>query len=284
MRAFLNLCSLLVTALAPLAATAAVPDGCGPLNDPEGLARSARIILVGEIHGTREYPALAARLACAALDGGRPVTLALEIPQDQQARLDAYMASSGGDSARAVLTSGSRFWERVRDGRSSMAVLALIEQARRWREHGLPVGLIAIDKPRGAPGTRDEHMAARVRHASTAAPELVVIALTGNMHNRLAPPSPSEMAGMPMRIDTPMGVLLRDLGPATIGNLLSRGASFSCMPDCRVHGEDEAGPALAVPVIARAPQRGGAYTHVVELGHTSASLPALAATPRQPGP
>lgn len=275
MRALLKLWSGLLIGLAPLGAMASVPDGCGPLNDQPGLARSTRIILVGEIHGTREYPALAARLACAALDGGRPVTLALEFPQTEEARLAAYMASSGGEAARNALTAGSRFWEKVRDGRSSMAMLALVEQARRWREQGLPVELVAIDKAPGAPGTRDEHMAARIRRAAVAAPEMLVLALTGNMHSRLVPLSDAEMASLPVRIDTPMGVLLRDLGPASIGSPLTRGASFSCMPDCRVHGEDEAGPALAVPVIARAPQRSGPYTHVVELGRTSASLPAL---------
>lgn len=285
MRAFLNLCNLLVIGLAPLGAAATVPEGCGPLNDPQGLARSARIILVGETHGTREYPALAARLACAALDGGRPVTLALEIPQDEETRLAAYMASNGGEDARAALTSGSRFWEKVPDGRPSMAMLALIEQARRWREQGLPIQLLAIDKPRAAAGTRDEHMAASVRRASLVAPEMVVIALTGNGHNRLLPFPPSGPGGRTVRIDTPMGVLLRDLGPASIGGALERGTFFGCAPDCRVHGAEHEGPAIAVPSIARAPDLGrGPYTHIVELGATTASLPALGSAPTRPGP
>ncbi|VXB94225.1 hypothetical protein [Massilia sp. 9I] len=285
MRRFLNLWSGLLIGLAPLGATAAVPDGCGALNDPQGLARSARIILVGEIHGTREYPALVARLACAALDGGRPVTLALEIPQDEQARLTAYMASLGNDAARSALTSGSRFWEKVRDGRSSIAVLALIEQARRWRIQGLPLELIAIDKPQGAAGTRDEHMAARIRSASMTAPEMVVIALAGNGHTRLAPLSPGHLAGLPKGVDTPMGMLLRDLGPASIGSPLSRGAFFGCAPDCRVHDGDIEGPTVAVPVISRTRDRGrGPYTHVVELGTTTPALPALGIPATPPGP
>lgn len=261
MRAILVLCSLLLTSLAPVRAAAALPDGCGPVADPQQIARTAHIILLGEMHGTREYPALAARLACAALDDGRAVTLALEMPQEEQARLAAYAASSGDDEASAALTAGSWFWNKVRDGRASGAMLMLVEQARRWRAQGKPVSIIAIDKPRGAPGTRDEHMAARG----------LVIALTGNMHNRL---TSFEQPGHPVAIDTPMGMLLRDLAPLSLGDLAGRGEFFGCMPDCRVHGSEQRGAALAVPVItaARAP---GPYTHTVALGATSASLPAL---------
>lgn len=227
MRALLNPGALLSIALAPLGALAAVSDGCGPVDDPQQLARTARIILVGEMHGTREFPALVARLACQALEAGRPLTLALEMPHEEEARLAAYVASDG--------------------------------------DKGQP--------PRTAPGTRDEHMAARVRQAAQAAPEGVLIALTGNMHKRLAP---FEARDMHVRIDTPMGVLLRDLAPVSIGSERTRGAFFACMPECRVHGAENSGPALAVPRIAPAPKRDRApYTHLVELGHTTASLPAV---------
>jgi len=275
MRTLLNLGTSLLIGLAPPGAGAANPDGCGPLDDPQQLARTARIVLVGEMHGTREFPALAARLACQALDAGRPATLALEIPLEEDARLAAYMASDGKAQAAAALAQGSAFWHKVRDGRSSGAMLELIEQARRWRAAGKPVQVVAIDKPRSAPGTRDEHMAARVRQASLDKPESLVIALTGNMHNRLAP---FEAKDMSMKIDTPMGVLLRDLAPVSIASERTRGAFFACMPDCRVHSFEGDGPALAVPRIVAAPRRDGmAYTHFVDLGYTSASLPAVEA-------
>lgn len=269
MRAWFTLLSAMLPGLAPLAAMAALPDGCGPLVDPERIARTAPIILVGEIHGTREYPALVARLACDALAGGRAVTLALEIPLEEEARLAAYVASNGDTRASAALTAGSWFWRELRDGRASGAMLLLVEQARRWRAQGKPIRLIAIDKPRGAPGTRDEHMAARVRQASLARPGALVIALTGNLHNQLVPPS------FHVPVDTPMGVLLRDLGPVSVGSPMGRGEFFGCSPDCRVHGRDEPGQPLAAPVIASARDRGrGPHTHEVELGRTTASLPA----------
>jgi hypothetical protein len=269
MRALSKLMAGLLFGLAPLAAAAALPDGCGPVNDPQQLARTARIILVGEMHGTREYPALVARLACQALDGGRPVTLALEMPQEEDARLAAYVASNGDAAAAAALTAGSDFWLKGRDGRASTAMLVLIEQARRWREQGKPITVMTIDKPRDAPGTRDEHMAARVRRAALGAPGSVLIALTGNIHNRLAP------FGDPNVRATPMGVLLRDLDPVSIGSLRTRGSFFACMPDCRVHQSEEDGVPLDVPVIVGAMGRaGGAYTHIVEVGRTTAAPPA----------
>lgn len=273
MRALLNLWSGLLIGLAPAVALAALPHGCGPVEDPQQLARTARIILVGEMHGTHEYPALVARLACQALDGGRPVTLALEMPHEEEARLAAYLASDGGAQASLALTADSPFWQNVRDGRSSGAMLVLIEQARRWRAQGKPVRAITIDKPRAAPGSRDQHMAARVRQAALAGPETLLIALTGNMHNRLRP---FEAHDLPVPIPTPMGVLLRDLTPVSIGSERSRGSFFACMPDCRVHGEQDGGAPLAVPRITPAPDRGrGPFTHLVELGSTTASAPAI---------
>jgi hypothetical protein len=269
----LLVCLVGLGGLAPAHALTAVADGCGPLNDPQQLAHTARIILVGEIHGTREFPALVARLACQALDRGRPVTLAVELPHEEEARLAAYVASDGGAQASAALTAGSHFWHKVRDGRSSGAMVVLIEQARRWREQGKPVRVIAIDKTRGAAGTRDEHMAARVREAALGTPGGLVIALTGNMHNRL---TPLEATHLPMRIDTPMGMLLRDLAPVSLGSERMRGSFFACMPECKVHGLEDGGTPLAAPRIIPARNAGrGPYTHLVELGSTTASPPAI---------
>lgn len=93
------------------------------------------------------------------------------------------------------------------------------------------------------------------------------------MHNRLKPFDAREL---PVPIPTPMGVLLRDLTPVSIGNERSRGSFFACMPDCRVHGEEDGGTPLAVPRITPAPDRGrGPFTHLVELGSTTASEPAI---------
>lgn len=266
MRALIRLCSGLFIGLASSGALAALPDGCGPVADPQRIAQSARIVLIGEMHGTREYPSLVARLACAALDHGRALTLAFEMPLEEEARLEAYLASDGGPAARSALTAGSRFWHEVRDGRSSGAMLLLIEQARRWREQGKQVRAIALV----GPGDYDGHMAARIRQAAAAAPDRLLLALTGQMHNRMTPPN---MRGRHGPVPTPMGALLRDLDPVSIGNENPRGAFFGCMPDCRVHDSPDAGMPLAVPVIRPAPGR-GPYTHIVELGTTSASPPA----------
>jgi hypothetical protein len=48
------------------------------------------------------------------------------------------------------------------------------------------------------------------------------------------------------------------------------------MPECKVHGREDGGTPLAAPRIVPAPDRGrGPYTHLVELGSTTASPPAL---------
>ncbi|MGV6492816.1 hypothetical protein ACTUVK_003020 [Stenotrophomonas rhizophila] len=91
------------------------------------------LVLVGELHGTVETPALVGELACAAAADATPVTVALEMDPTEQARIDAYLASAGTAADRSALLAG-RFWTRtMQDGRSSVAMAALIERLRSLR-------------------------------------------------------------------------------------------------------------------------------------------------------
>lgn len=89
--------------------------------------RQFRIVVVGERHGTKEIPGFVAALACTALVDGRAVTLALEMPSSETDRLESYLASDGGATARSRLVT-SPFWHRpLQDGRSSAAMVDLLE-------------------------------------------------------------------------------------------------------------------------------------------------------------
>lgn len=109
-------------------------------------ATEARIVMLGDLHGTHETPQLAAELACALARSGTPVTLAIEMPHDEQVALDAYLASDGGDAARGALIARP-FWQR-RDGTASVATLEMIDRIRALRQRGAQLSILAIDASR----------------------------------------------------------------------------------------------------------------------------------------
>lgn len=103
-----------------------------------------RVVMVGDMHGTRETPRLAAELACTLATNDTPVTLAIEMSHDEQARLDAYLASDGGETARYALIE-SPFWRFRQDGLNTAATFAMIDRIRVLRQRGASLAVLAID-------------------------------------------------------------------------------------------------------------------------------------------
>lgn len=190
---------------------------------PEAMPVRA-LVLVGEVHGTVETPALVGELACAASTDGTAVTVALEISTREQARLDAYLASACTPDARAALLAGP-FWTRsTQDGRSSTAMLALLERLRRLHADGRRIAVIAVDEERA--GTRDVDMAEHITRAVH--PGGRVIALLGNVHA-------SQRLGRPNLPDyVPAGYLLRALAPLGVRVGARGGEAWVCAPTCGV--------------------------------------------------
>jgi len=93
----------LIAALSPLLLAAAAPSGppCNSIPGWEQLLAgdTSRIIVLGELHGSDEVPALLADAAC--LTGRtRPVVVAVEQPSSDQPAIDAFMESDCGEEAR----------------------------------------------------------------------------------------------------------------------------------------------------------------------------------------
>lgn len=179
-------------------------------------AAARRLVLLGESHGTRETPDFVHALVAADSASG-PVVLALEIPHHEQRSLDAYLRSAGDAVARARLRNRP-FWTRSdvhHDGRRSEDMLDLVEDIRRLRAYGRDVALLAYDTAPDAPrrdrDARDRFMAQVVRAAHDALPRGRVLVLGGNVHAMLERP-----AYAPPEMQTPMGVHLRDLQPASV--------------------------------------------------------------------
>lgn len=140
---------------------------------------AGRVIWFGEMHGTEESPRFASDAACQAAKQG-PVQLGLEIWRDEQPRIDRYLKSRGDKAARDALLAGP-FWAQ-HDGRSSRAMVSLIDRMRVLRGQGAPISIVAydvIDKP-----DRDLAMAEAVLAARD--PKARFVGLSGNIHSRRA--------------------------------------------------------------------------------------------------
>jgi len=115
------------------------PLACREIEGLEPLLAPGAGVLFGEIHGTVESPAFVANAACLALRAGFPVTVALEIPREEQPRVDTFLASAGMVADRAALLDSSFWQDKYQDGRRSQAMLSLLDELRRLRRGGHPI-------------------------------------------------------------------------------------------------------------------------------------------------
>lgn len=230
------ICALLLGWLGP-AASDPVAATEVPLDQPalrvvaEDIVREAgdhRLVLLGEKHGTREIPLLVSRLLDLWSSSGS-VSLLLEIPRDEQRALDRYLASDGGERAKAALRR-STFWSQAHgnqhDGRRSRDMLALVEHARDLASQGRSVRVFAYDRASNEAmdhHARDRAMAEHVArlHRSGASARTVVLA--GNVHAMLHRPE-----GAPPGMQLSMGWHLRELQPFSIDIVARQGHFWAC--------------------------------------------------------
>ena len=244
---------------------------------PELLGPGA-VLLLGEMHGTNESPRFFAEAVCQALARDLGVTVGLEIPRDESARLDAYLASAGDAAAEAELLAGPIWRRKTQDGRSSLAMLELLRELRVLQAKDLPLHIVLIDDP-SQPARRDVAMAQSVETAVAARPEDLVLVLTGNIHNRLT-------RGMPWdETYTPMGLLLRQAltgrGVVSLNVAHRGGEAWLCLSGepCavqRIGGRAERDEGV---VLFEEPRGDGSeerpYDGVYNVGKLTASRPAV---------
>lgn len=276
MRRTFALCALSIAAhfAAASLANAAQPSACEPIANAAPLLYPGALVLLGEMHGSQESPRFTADLICTAATRAS-VILGLEIPRDEQARIDGYLASHGTVDDRSRVLAGA-FWTRpMQDGRSSEAMFGLIERMRDLRVHGRDVRIVALDRATGDPTDRDKVMAARLREAKSAVPKAIVIALNGNFHNSLAPDGASA----------PMGARLRDLMPTALTVSYTSGRIWACMPDCGMHAIEGSKKSAAAWSIELEPVSIGdrRWNGIFHVGALHASQPAVA-DPHAPPP
>lgn len=158
---------------------------CGPEIAGFDAVSKAPLVVLGEVHGQEGPPAFAANFACRQALRAGSATLALELPRDEQPRIDAFLASDGGDAAKNALLAGA-FWQaKFQDGRRSSAMVAVLEKARTLRRAGLQLRVTAIDVSSAAAAQGDREVAlAKSLVAVVGEKPGPVTLLVGNMHAR----------------------------------------------------------------------------------------------------
>ena len=192
---------------------------------PQGLP-TGKLLLFGEVHGSVEAPKLISDLTCS-ISNSTEVAIGLEIPSQDQPLIDNYLNSQGTRADVVALTS-SVFWQKGRDGRSSAAMLQLIEDIRALKKEGRAVDLFAFDDQPGTKLERNVAIANGIRRFHAGHKDAYIIALMGNIHAMQ-----SEMT-MSSGVLVPSGILLSDLSPVSILITYPPGTTWACMPVCGV--------------------------------------------------
>jgi hypothetical protein len=244
------------------------------------LMTPGRVVVVGEIHGTVEFPRAVESAVTTAASRKTAVRLGLEIPRDETAAFATYIDSDGTRRDRAELTR-SPFWTK-RDGRASDAMLELVETVRTLRASGSDVDLLLFDVPRTRivakrrADHRDELMSERIAEAVRADPMGAFIVLVGNFHAGKAVASTDELPRY-----EPMARLLSKAVPDTFTVLGTHagGTAWVCttnVRDCgpqRLEGDDEG---ERPPYVTVEPPSDG-FDASVFVGPIHASAPPLSA-------
>lgn len=218
-----------------------------------------QLLIVGDYHGSNEIPGFVAQLMADAA-ASRPVRLGLEMESFEQKPIQVYMASKGTAADRAALLHDD-FWT-VGDGRTSQAIVRLIERARELREEGRDVevfttvpeypGDAAIKEAGGVNAYRSKGMAQTIHsEVQHGAAHSLVIAFMGSTHSayvNLARGSESTVTER-LLLDSPYVVNLDLRGGSVWGC-----ASDGCGPRALV---DEATPTAKGSVLRKAHDKSG---------------------------
>ncbi|QSQ11084.1 hypothetical protein [Myxococcus landrumensis] len=206
-------------------ATALVAPECGtPVEGASSVMKAGGVLLMSDPLGTQEVPSALVRMSCEATSQGLPVTLAVSFPSSEQPLFERYLASNGDAAAVQELLTSSAFWRRTyQDGRSSRAMLWLVEQARRLRASGKDVALAAIDSDTLQGNEREAQMAENLLKVQASRPQAWTVALTGSIHAR------SVETNWNGKLE-PMGARVARALPSTrtldVG--FQRGSQFAC--------------------------------------------------------
>jgi hypothetical protein len=106
--------------------------------------KDLQFLVIGELHGTKEIPAVFSELVCLAASLGSRVLVGLEFPESARDDFQSYMSSAGLTDDRAKFLNDSGWAQNARrspDGRTSEAVFGVLDRLRELRDSGLEVSV-----------------------------------------------------------------------------------------------------------------------------------------------
>ncbi|MFP2930249.1 hypothetical protein ACLESO_34650 [Pyxidicoccus sp. 3LG] len=181
------------------AAPGAIAMECGlPIVGLGKQVKKGGVLLLGEMHGTREVPRFVAQAACQAMVAGTPVTVGLELPVESQDRVAGFLTSEGTDADWLKLMDAPFWRSPYPDGRGSEAMANMLEQLRQLRARGLNVEAFVFDHPKLQGQVREEAMAATVMSRVKHAPDRFFLVVSGNVHPRTKQGLPWDKKYQPM--------------------------------------------------------------------------------------
>jgi len=274
MKCMCDLANFLAAFWALLSVHAGEPLGCKPIAGTEQLwsKPALRFVVAGEMHGTNETPAIFKDLVCSADGLKRPIIVGVELRE--QVAIDRFMASTNRDLAADALLSKGEWHDS--DGRTSQAMLMLLEDLRALKLGGAVSGIVAFSVWRlGETAAKGEkRMASALLAAARRHPNALVIALTGNVHacKKMLPGVGSYplMASFLPSAET-VSLFVTDRG----------GEAWNCQGDgCRSHKLSSSGGLQREIKLSPSASPLPGYDGVLSTGlHATASPPALHPTP-----
>lgn len=249
-----------------------------PCSPPPGIEQlwrpETRYVIIGEIHGTSEAPAAFAQIVCSASQQG-PVIAAVELPQPLQPQLDVFIAAPDAVPSEAALLRAEACTSANADGRTSLAILEMLQSLRRLKANGADITLLAFQPsrspPRGfSPNYYELDMAAVLAEGAMARPNARMLVLVGNLH------------AIKTRVDsfdlTPAVAHLPANEVVSLYVAEQGGEGWNCTEVC--------GPREILVIdshsegVTLQPYRGGRYDGVLGLGPATASPPAAERRPQ----
>jgi len=197
---------------------------CAQLNIPE-IIKEKRLVILGELHGTKEAPAFAGTLVCNLAKGNKKIAFAIEMPASTQAQLQSAFLQNQKISASNEFDALSFWNSSFQDGKRSQAYKDLLMTLWDLRATNESIKLIAIDvdeTPNNTGNAREQYMASRLSSFLQEFPDYVVVALVGNLHARKLQGTPWNKAYIPMAF------FLRDINFITFDIGYTAGSAWNC--------------------------------------------------------
>lgn len=141
-------------------------------------AQAGTLVVVGEIHGTKETPQFVGDIV-EALPSDREWIVALELPRQLQPSLDRYLSSK---VSRNEFAEQKELKARSSFGMFTSSTMQLIDRLKIKIDSGSPGKVYFYDDLRAEPAKRDTAMASYLLDLSKIHPRASIVALTGNAH------------------------------------------------------------------------------------------------------